>query len=390
MRAKLFISEAGLALFDEDGNILASEKFRGPESFYKLKNSTVVEELSLLLSNAKMVDEVVNPWQEVQPLLEEEGVKAILRPELREEMEAKKPLLMVKAGLVKDEMEALEKIREYAIYESERKIKEKAAKPDLQVVQAIEAVDDLDRTFNLISMRVREWYGLHFPELDSLLEDPYSYVKFVAKVGRRENVDQDKLMELGISGNKAKAIVDAAGQSKGGDVRDEDIEAITSLAELAIQIRKVRERLANHVERNMRRVAPNITAIAGPTIGARLLAKAGGLEKMAKLPASTIQVLGAEKALFRALRKGTKPPKHGILFQHPLVHSAPKWQRGKIARVIAAKLALAAKIDLYRGELEEGLIEKLKERIKEIREKYPKPKKVEKKKVRGREGKRGQ
>ncbi len=382
MKARLFVSEAGIALFDEEGNVIASKRFQGPERFDRLMNSLPVEELDALLSEAEGVDEVKNPWQEVQPLLEEKGVRAILQPELREEMEANKPSLMVKAGLVEDEAEAFEKIREYAIYESERKIREKAAQPDLQVVQAVQAVDDLDRTFNLISMRVREWYGLHFPELDKLVEDPYSYVRFVAKVGKRDNVDEDRLKELGIAGNRARAVVDAAMQSKGGDMRDEDIDAVVSLAELAIQIRRTREKLARHVERNMRRIAPNITAIAGPTIGARLLARAGGLEKFAKLPASTIQVLGAEKALFRALRKGTKPPKHGILFQHPWVHSAPRWQRGKIARVIAAKLALAARIDLYRGELVEELVEKLKERVKEIKEKYPKPKKVVKKRVR--------
>lgn len=380
MKAKLFVSEAGIALFDEDGNVIASRKFEDPKKFDRLMNSLPIEELDALLSEAKGVDKVTNPWKEVQPLLEEKGVKAVLQPELREEMEASKPSLMMKAGLVKDEVEAFEKIREYAIYESERKIREKAAQPDLQVVQAVQAVDDLDRTFNLISMRVREWYGLHFPELDKLVEDPYSYVRFVAKIGKRDNVDEGRLNDLGLGGNRAKAIVDAALQSKGGDMRDEDVDAVVSLAELAIQIRKVREKLARHVERNMKRIAPNITAIAGPTIGARLLARAGGLEKFAKLPASTIQVLGAEKALFRALRKGTKPPKHGILFQHPWVHSAPKWQRGKIARVIAAKLALAARIDLYRGELVEELVEKLKERVKEIKEKYPKPKKVAKKK----------
>ncbi len=388
MRARLFVSEAGVALFDEDGDVIASEKFDGPSKYERLMNSLQVEELDSLLKEAEGIREVVNPWPEVQPLLEEMEVKVVLQPELREEMEADKPSLMVKAGLVKDEVEALEKIREYAIYESERKIREKAAQPDLQVVQAVQAVDDLDRTFNLVSMRVREWYGLHFPELDDLVEDPYSYVKFVAKVGRRENVDEEVLKELGITGNRAKAVVETARQSKGGDMRDEDVDAVVSLAELAIQIHRSREKLARHVERNMKRVAPNITAIAGPTIGARLLSKAGGLEKLARLPASTIQVLGAEKALFRALRKGTKPPKHGILFQHPWVHSAPKWQRGKIARVIAAKLALAARIDLYRGELEEDLVEKLKERVEEVKEKYPKPKKVVKKKKVKRRGRK--
>jgi nucleolar protein 56 len=120
----------------------------------------------------------------------------------------------------------------------------------------------------------------------------------------------------------------------------------------------------------MAEVAANMLAVAGATIGARLIAKVGGLEKVARLPASTIQVLGAEKALFRALRTGGSPPKHGILFQHKEVHSAPRWQRGKIARSLAAKIAIAARIDAYGGKREEGLEENLSRRIEEIKVKY--------------------
>ncbi len=124
----------------------------------------------------------------------------------------------------------------------------------------------------------------------------------------------------------------------------------------------------------MRKIAPNLSAIAGPVLGARLLAKAGGLKKLALLPASTIQVIGAEKALFRHLRTGARPPKHGILFQHPLVRNAKKWQRGKIARTIAAKLAIAAKEDYFGGKyIADDLRKEIEERVKEIKEKYPNP-----------------
>ncbi len=135
----------------------------------------------------------------------------------------------------------------------------------------------------------------------------------------------------------------------------------------------------------MGEIAPNIKELAGPLLGARLIAKAGGLKKMAELPASTIQVLGAEKALFRHLTKGTRPPKHGILFQHPWVRNAKRWQRGKIARSLAAKLAIAAKEDYFEGRfIADKLKKELEERIEEIKEKYKEPpKKKSKKKKRG-------
>ena len=124
----------------------------------------------------------------------------------------------------------------------------------------------------------------------------------------------------------------------------------------------------------MNTLAPNISSIAGENIGARLIAKAGSLEKLARIPSSTIQILGAEKALFRALKTGSKPPKHGILFQHDDIHTAPKWQRGKIARSIASKIAIAARVDAYRGVKMDGSIEtSLKNRIDEIK-KLKKPK----------------
>jgi nucleolar protein 56 len=121
-------------------------------------------------------------------------------------------------------------------------------------------------------------------------------------------------------------------------------------------------------------VAPNVKSLLTASVGARIIAKAGSLSRLAVLPASTIQVLGAEKALFRALKTGTRPPKHGLIFQHPLIHSAPRWQRGKIARAIASKVAIAARIDVYRhSEKDSSILERLERRIKEIQEKYKEP-----------------
>ena len=120
-------------------------------------------------------------------------------------------------------------------------------------------------------------------------------------------------------------------------------------------------------------VAPNISGILGAAVGARILARAGSLKKLAFMPASTIQVLGAEKALFRSLKTGSQPPKHGLLFQHALVHAAPRWQRGKIARAISTKAAIAARVDVYGAGRNQMLFEKLNVRIKEIGEKYKEP-----------------
>ena len=196
-----------------------------------------------------------------------------------------------------------------------------------------------------------------------------------------DQVDQsviDKEIEIGKDQarkeGKTEQIIDRAFDSKGGDIRDEDLKIISVLSEVTISEIKTRDHLEKYVKKEMNTLAPNISSIAGENIGARLIAKAGSLEKLARLPSSTIQILGAEKALFRALKTASKPPKHGILFQHDDIHAAPKWQRCKIARSLASKIAIAARVDAYRGVKMDGSIEtSLKNRIDEIK-KLKKPK----------------
>ncbi|MDY6931564.1 MAG: hypothetical protein SVJ22_06605 [Halobacteriota archaeon] len=152
-----------------------------------------------------------------------------------------------------------------------------------------------------------------------------------------------------------------------------DKDMIESISESKVAMEKNRLLLENYINENMKKIAPNLSLLAGPLLGARLISISGGLKNLSGMPSSTIQVLGADKALFRHLAKGTPPPKHGIIFRHPLVHGAPWWQRGKIARVFASKLCIAARIDFYSGTLNEDLLADLNRRVLEIGKAYPNP-----------------
>lgn len=270
-----------------------------------------------------------------------------------------------------------EALRQKNIAAAEEAIREASSRPDLHLVQAIQALDDADKYLNVTATRASEWYGLHFPELAQIVQDSVALCRMVSEVGPRESFSEEHLRGRGLSEKKVEAILTARDRSKGGSISDSDLRRVRALASLASELAKQKEDLNSHVESEMKRIAPNVTGVAGATIGARLMAKAGGLDRLAILPASTIQILGAEKALFRALRTGARPPKHGILFQHSEVHTAPKWQRGKIARTLANKIAIAARVDYYRGTEDASVKAGLDKRLESIKEKYKLPPKPE-------------
>lgn len=241
--------------------------------------------------------------------------------------------------------------------------------PDMHLGQAVRAYDDIVFTINMLSLRLHEWYGYHFPELENVtsLEE---FARAVAEHGSREAV---------------LAALDLRMDSIGSEIHDEDLESIRSLSKALVGVIDVRAGTEKYIQSRMREVAPNITALVGPVIGARLIMQAGGLKRLSSMPSSTIQLLGAEKAMFRHLRKGGKPPKHGILFQHSLVHSAPQWQRGAIARAIAGRLCMAARADAYtRNDISKMLVDGLGKRAEQIRKQHASPPK----KHPGRGGKR--
>ena len=293
-----------------------------------------------------------------------------------EEIQSTKPQLLVDAKFAQDPNDAQSKLRDFAVLLSSSKVTEASESPDLHVIQAINSLDEIDKIANLLSSRLREWYGLHFPELDNLIDSINGYSQIVMK-GKRENLTESTFKDAGFPESKVEMLELVREKSRGGDISSENLAMVQGLAAQILGIHELRKGLEDHLEEQMKKIAPNLSAILGDAVGARLLARAGSLKKLASLPASTIQVLGAEKALFRALKTGSHPPKHGLLFQHAMVHSAPRWQRGKIARAVAAKAAIAARVDVYGGGLNETLFEKLSTRVDEIGKKYAEPVKKE-------------
>lgn len=280
----------------------------------------------------------------------------------------------VESGFVKD-AEGFRLWTHYiAVEVAKLRVRGAIEKRDLLIAQAIQTLDDLDKTVNLFMGRVREWYGVHFPELDRLLEKHETYARLILTLGSRDNFTEGKLEKEEVPKEKAQQIAKAAEASMGADLAEFDLKQIRALCQNILGLYELRQTLEDYLDKIMEEVAPNTKALAGSLLGARLIAIAGGLTNLAKRPSSTIQVLGAEKALFRSLKIGTRPPKHGLIFQHASLHDAKKWQRGKIARALAGKLAIAARSDAFGGRyIGEGLKEDLERRMAEIREKYAEP-----------------
>lgn len=379
MEATLIETPLGILLLDNDGRVIDGERFRSiDEAIDRLKRISrgeTVEELRTLLGrwvnriNVLKVssDDIASNLRGAFGFdITVDKANPVWRMYNRRSVE-----ILREIGWVRDAREYANIKREVGFLLAEKAISEALASRDLLIIQCASAIDDLAEIINMLWSRLREWYGIHFPELEKIVDEIELYAKIVYSIGSRSNFTEEKLSELKISRSKAADIIEAAINSLGGDIGEADLRQIAELAYAILQLTALRERLVGYLEDSMRREAPNITGLVGPIIGAKLIAKAGGLEKLAKMPASTIQVLGAEKALFRAIRSGGKPPKHGIIFQHTLIHQAPKRIRGKIARTLAAKLAIAARVDYYTKEdISERLRKELNERVKEIRSAY--------------------
>ncbi len=375
----------GAFAVDEDGNVVI--KAYGPTNI-----NDIVDRI-LNVENGKPSEEFYNVVKkivqdygsEVEVIVEDENharvvlglnAKAVIEPENRAVLKLKEmlPSLAVEGGFIKSSELWVEFVNNVMLQATRVKLRGFATKRDLLAIQVIRAIDDIDKTVNLFASRIREWYSVHFPELDDLVADHRTYAKIVYEVGRREDLTVEKLKKLGLSEGKAQKIVTVAGKSMGADLSDTDIARVREFVKIILDMYDLRDLLTEYLSQVMKEVAPNITELVGPLLGARLLSLAGSLEDLAKMPASTIQVLGAEKALFRALRTGGKPPKHGVIFQYPEIHTAPRWQRGKIARALATKLAIAAKADYFTGRfIADKLLKELKDRITEIKTLYEKP-----------------
>jgi len=253
--------------------------------------------------------------------------------------------LALDLGFFSDEREFNEFVWRVARVLTAKRMKEFVTR-DTLVIRAVSTLENVNKVLNTFSEQLREWYTLHYPECKLAGAE---LANAILDYGRREGFPEYR-------------------GSVGMELNQEDITMLKEFAKTLRELYELKEKLNEYVAKTLRELMPNSSALIEPIVLAKLLAKAGSIEKLAKLPSSTIQLLGAEKALFRHLRsRKSKPPKHGILFECAWVRTAPKKKRGKIARAIAAKLSVASKIDYYSGRDESSrLKQELKEEIERI------------------------
>ena len=227
---------------------------------------------------------------------------------------------------------AFEKLRKESLEKLRKDLKASVGDDNL-IINAVNSMEELERTGNMMVTRLREWYALYNPEFEKWM------------------THQEKFADLVIKKDKKTLLNEIhAKYSIGADLSEEDLHAILILAHQAKSNYDSMKYIKEYIESKMRKHCPNLLEIVGVMLGARLLAKAGSLKRLSQYPASTIQVLGAEKALFRHLKTGAKPPRHGMLVQHPLVAQAKQKDHGKRARTLADKISIAVKVDYFKGE----------------------------------------
>ncbi|KAJ2767521.1 Nucleolar protein 56 [Coemansia nantahalensis] len=251
---------------------------------------------------------------------------------------------------------------------SRAKVKFNVNRSDNMIIQAISLLDQLDKDLNTFSMRVREWYGWHFPELSKIVSDHYKYARLAKAIKNKGTLGSDSvdmLTEITEDAAIAQQIVDASRASMGTDISDIDLLNIESFASRVISLCEYRKSLYDYLLSKMDAVAPNLAALIGDIVGARLIAHAGSLTNLSKYPASTVQILGAEKALFRALKTRGNTPKYGLIYNSSFIGRAGTKNKGRISRFLANKATIASRIDCYSDEPTSAFGEALKQQVED-------------------------
>jgi len=233
---------------------------------------------------------------------------------------------------------------------SRAKVKFNVHRVDNMIIQSIALLDQLDKDINTFSMRIREWYSYHFPELIKIIPDNYMFARCAMFIKNRKEMTDESvplLEEIVLDSAKAQSILDAARSSMGMDISPIDLINIERFAKRVIALSEYRKELQEYLRSKMHNIAPNLSALIGEQVGARLISHAGSLTNLAKYPASTVQILGAEKALFRALKTKGNTPKYGLIFHSTFIGRAGAKNKGRISRYLANKCSIASRIDCF-------------------------------------------
>ncbi|GFG31301.1 hypothetical protein Cfor_12864, partial [Coptotermes formosanus] len=305
------------------------------KSLKKMLKKVVAKDLQdqLLVADAKLGNAIKDKLN--LPCLSNTAVQELMRC-IRSQMDS------LLAGFPKKEMTAMALGLAHSL--SRYKLKFSPDKIDTMIVQAVCLLDDLDKELNNYIMRCREWYGWHFPELGKIITDNIAFVKTVRIIGTREFTATSDLSDI-LPEEVETKVKEAAEISMGTEISEDDIQNIQHLCDQVIEISSYRSQLYDYLRSRMMAMAPNLTVLVGELVGARLISHAGSLINLAKHPASTVQILGAEKALFRALKTKKDTPKYGLIYHSTLVGQTSTIHKGKISRMLAAKAALATRVD---------------------------------------------
>lgn len=352
---KVYIIPTFVGVFGvgEDKKVLTFKAF--PKDPIKMAEKFKLSEIEMIEEERQARDELGRKkYREFVFTSRKEGARNVeINSDVEKFLKENLRKITIERKIFKDQAEFNNLFSKFNLELAKVKIK-KAFGKDKLIVQANGAIEELDKCVNIFIERLREWYGLHFPEMDKIISSHEKYSKLVEKFGKRENIDEEELKQFST-------------KSMGTDLSDEDMKTIQTYSSEIVRLYNLREDLAKYLEKLMQELAPNVTALTGSMLGAKLISKAGGLEKLARMPSSTVQLIGAEKALFRFLHGKGKSPRHGLIFAHPMIQNARDEQRGKIARTIASKLSIAAKMDYYSKEYKGDKLKKeLEERVKEI------------------------
>jgi nucleolar protein 56 len=374
----LSLTVFGVFVLDEDGKVTEKHMFY-PDADIAATNLVAVNDekatdlLELATKNLQGVDVVVEDPMFARTLSQikdfEVRVEAGGAP--RWFRDSQDDYLM-SGGILSSPDEISTFRREVSIRLAKRKISAASEEKDILVKNAIDAVDEIDKSINLLVMRLREWYSMHHPSLSRLIEDQEQYARILKNCTGKAAITKDCIESAGASSEVTEQIMNALTGDIGAEFTESDLLAIGNLAKAVDDLYRMRTELEEYIASMMSSLAPNISTLAGPLIGARLISLAGSLKELAQKPSSTVQVFGAEKALFRAIKTGADPPKHGIIYRVTEINTAPYWQRGKIARSLAGKLSIAARIDAYSDKnMGEKLREEFLTRVEEIRRQNP-------------------
>ena len=374
---------AGFIAFDEDLQIVDYKLFTEDEvvsNLIKIEENEILDEEIELINGIKLdsiddkiIIETTKRKSQYKELENYENIEVKTPNKGGEHLRSNIDNVFEEIGFSKSQDEIIQIYEKLAIH----KIKKSSQEEDKLLIQAINSVDDIDESISKLVERIRDWYTIYFPEMDTISNNE-TYIKLIAESENREEILK----------NFMEHFSEEIEESTGADIEEDDLLMLKSFAESIYSLQKSRKELETYIDSKMEAIAPNLRDLLGSTLGAKLIAHIGSIKRLATYPASVIQIMGAEKAIFRHLKTGERPPKHGLIFQHPSVRGAKWWNRGKIARNLALKITLAVRKDVFSGEYDPSIAEDYLKKVEQIEKENPFPKKTSQKRAKERKAER--